>query len=90
VVKILWSVLTRILLPIDLSRIPQFLEKFVAHLQRPLAKTRPRQIDRMRAALNAAAQQTHALNHGTCTDRDAMDRVLRTCCAGGGASSGPF
>lgn len=55
-VKILWSMLTKILLPIDLSRISEFLKKFVAHLQRPKAKTRPRQIDRMRDALTAAAQ----------------------------------
>jgi len=62
VVKILWSMLTKILLPIDLSRIPQFVEKFVAHLQRPLAKTRPRQIDRMRDALNDAAQHLRGSN----------------------------
>jgi hypothetical protein len=54
VVKILWSVLTKILLPIDLSRIPEFLEKFVVHLQRPRAMTRPRQIDRMREMMRAA------------------------------------
>jgi len=58
VVKILWSVLTKILLPIGLSSIAEFVDKFVAHLQRPRAKVRPRQIDRMRDELNAAAQHS--------------------------------
>ena len=58
VVKILWTVLIRILVPIDLSRIPEFLDKFVAHLQRSRAKVRPRQIDRMRDSLSGAAQHS--------------------------------
>jgi hypothetical protein len=56
VVKILWSVLTKILLPIDLSRIPEFLEKFVVHLQRPRERLRPRQVDQMREIMRAAVQ----------------------------------
>lgn len=57
-VKILWSLLTKMLLPIDPSRVHQFLDAFVKQLERPGAMTRPRQIDRMRDALNAAAQDS--------------------------------
>jgi len=44
----LWSLLPNALLPIPLSNIGDFLDRFVAQLLRPNGKVRPRQIDRLR------------------------------------------
>lgn len=53
--QVLWKLLPKSLLPIPLSGIRQFLDKFVLHLQRPRASARPRQIDRMREAFRVAS-----------------------------------
>jgi len=52
--KVLWNLLPVSLLTIPVSGIAEFLQKFVAQLERPRAKVRPRQIDRMREMMNTA------------------------------------
>ena len=46
-----WSLLPGALLPVPLSDLPDFLERYLAHLLRPNIEARPRQVDRLRQQL---------------------------------------
>jgi len=48
VVTVLWGLLCHAMLPISLAAVAGFVQRFLAEMERPNTKVRPRQIDRMR------------------------------------------